>query len=162
TWFNPKLVKRISLPFPICKIPEYADKIYVDEMQLREPVRTEGGDVYDYEDSKFIKLVTWVLTLLSAMPASLLPTLIILWLFHVKRTVVRIWITVACTVGIGLFLRVFNNASMKEIFGGTAAYGLAFFSGLMQKLTTETDSLQSRLFSLAVPTALTLGREDFS
>ena len=96
-------------------------------MQLRKPVHTEGGDVYDYEDSKLVKSVTWVLTLLATVAASLLPSLIILWLFNVRRTVVRIWITMGCTVGIGVILRLFTNASMKEIFGGTAAYDPAFF-----------------------------------
>lgn len=122
-----KARQRISLRFPICKLTERADNINVDKKQLREPVRTEGGDVYDYEDSKFVKFVTWVLTLLATIAASLLPSLIILWLFHVRRTVVRIWITVACTVGIGVILKLFTNATMKEIFGGTAAYDPTFF-----------------------------------
>jgi len=77
--------------------------------------------VYDYKDSKFVKTISWVLTLLATMAASLLPSLIILWLFHVKRTVVRIWITMGATVGIGIILKLLTNASMKEMFGGTAA-----------------------------------------
>ena len=54
--------------------------------------------------------------------ASLLPVLVILWLWHVKRTVIRIWITMGFTAGIGLVLKVFTNAEMKEIFAATAAY----------------------------------------
>jgi hypothetical protein len=53
--------------------------------------------------------------------ASLLPALVILWLDHVKSTSVRIWITVGFTTGIGIALRIFTNASMKEIFAATAA-----------------------------------------
>jgi uncharacterized protein DUF6594 len=124
-----KARQRISLCFSIGKVTKQADNIDVDEIQLRKPVQTEGGDVYDYEDSKFVKMMTSVVTLLATIAASLLPSLIILWLFHVKRTIVRIWITVGCTIGIGVILRLLTNASMKEIFGGTAAYAPAFLSG---------------------------------
>lgn len=98
-----------------------------DGIQLRKPILSEGGDVYDFEDSKFVQTLTWSLTLLATMAASILPSLIILWLFYVKRTVLRIWITIGCTVGIGLFLKVFTNANMKEIFGGSAAYDSVVF-----------------------------------
>jgi hypothetical protein len=119
---RPKARQRIPLRLPIGKCPRTADNIGIDELQLRQPVHTEGGDVYDYEDSKFVKVVTWILTLVSTIAVSLLPSLIILWLFHVKRTITRIWITIAFTVSIGVLLRIFTTATLKEIFGGTAAY----------------------------------------
>ncbi|KAI4703769.1 hypothetical protein J4E89_009738 [Alternaria sp. Ai002NY15] len=88
---------------------------------LRSPITTEAGDVYDYEDSKAVKSLTWLITLLATIGMSLLPSLIILWLFHVKRTMIRIWITMGATIIIGILLRIFTTATMKEIFGGTAA-----------------------------------------
>lgn len=71
--------------------------------------------------------VRWGLTFLATITASLLPTLIILWLFHVRSTVTRIWITMGCTSGIGLLPGLLTNATMKEIFGGTAAYDIKDF-----------------------------------
>ncbi|KAI4943407.1 hypothetical protein J4E91_009316 [Alternaria rosae] len=105
-WFTPKLVSAYHYIF----------------QSLRSPITTEAGDVYDYEDSKAVKSVTWLITLLATIAISLLPSLIILWLFHVKRTIIRIWITIGATITIGVLLRIFTTATMKEIFGGTAAY----------------------------------------
>jgi hypothetical protein len=119
---RPKARQRIPLRLPIGECPGTAYDIGTDELQLRQPIHTEGGDVYDYEDSKLVKAITWILTLVSTIAVSLLPSLIILWLFHVKRTIIRIWITIAFTVSIGVLLRICTTATMKEIFGGTAAY----------------------------------------
>ena len=60
-------------------------------------------------------------TISATIIAALLPALVILWLYHVKRTVVRIGITIGFTAGIGLFLRLCTTANMKEIFGAAAA-----------------------------------------
>ncbi|KAI4626122.1 uncharacterized protein J4E87_004622 [Alternaria ethzedia] len=105
-WFKPKLVSAYHYIF----------------QSLRPLVRTEAGDFYDYEDSKVIKVVTGIITLIATIAVSLLPSLIMFWLFHVKRTITRIWVTIGSTVCIGVLLRIFTTATMKEIFGGTAAY----------------------------------------
>ena len=119
---HPKTPQCISLHLRISKCPETADDVAVDCLQLRSPRTTEAGDIFDYEDSKADKSLMWLISLLATIAMSLLPSLIILWLFHVKRTIVRIWITMGATIIIGILLSIFTTATMKEIFGGTAAY----------------------------------------
>lgn len=94
---RPKARQRIPLSLPISKCPGDAEMIGIEKFQLHQPVHIAGGDVYDYEDSKFIKAMTCILTLVSTTAVALLPNLIFLWLFPVKRTITRIWIRyIAC------------------------------------------------------------------
>ena len=119
---HPKARERISLHLPISTCDKTAEDAGINVLQLRKRVITEAGDLYDYEDSKVIQAVTWIITVLATIAVSLLPSLIMFWLFHVKRTITRIWVTIGSTVCIGVLLRIFTTATMKEIFGGTAAY----------------------------------------
>ncbi|KAI4917702.1 hypothetical protein J4E85_009794 [Alternaria conjuncta] len=108
-WFVPKLVKAYDYFFKLLR-PLFPT--------------TKIQDPEDYDYTTLIAVVTWTLTLLSTVAISLLPSLIILWLFHVKRTITRIWITIVATICMGVLLRVLDTATIKEIFGGTAAYVL--------------------------------------
>ena len=121
-WATPKLLSTFHYIFQSVSVLRLQTMLLLTNLQLRSPITTEAGDVYDYEDSKAVKSLTWLITLLATIGMSLLPSLIILWLFHVKRTMIRIWITMGATIIIGILLRIFTTATMKEIFGGTAAY----------------------------------------
>ena len=70
---------------------------------------------------KITKIIGYMLGLAATIVASLVPSLTILWLYRVQRTVTRIRITIGLAVLIGVILRVATKANMKEIFGITAA-----------------------------------------
>jgi hypothetical protein len=92
-------------------------QIFGYRIQIRE------GDVvyYDVVSGRFINVVKFVLGMVATVLASLVPTLTILWLYHVQRTVSRIGITIGMIVLLGIVLRITTKANMKEIIGATAA-----------------------------------------
>ena len=120
---RPETCQSIRLLLQIGTCHGIAYEVGTDELQLRPLFpTTKIQDPEDYDYTTLIAVVTWTLTLLSTVAISLLPSLIILWLFHVKKTITRIWITIVATICIGVLLRVLDTATIKEIFGGTAAY----------------------------------------
>jgi hypothetical protein len=59
------------------------------------------------------------LALAITTAVSVLPALVILWLNSVARIEDRIYITIGTTGGLGLFLRLFVKANVKEILAVT-------------------------------------------
>lgn len=60
-------------------------------------------------------------TYTATIIASLLPVVAILILFVLKETLTRIYVTIRLTAGLGVILKLFTNANMKEVFGVTTA-----------------------------------------
>ena len=66
-----------------------------------------------------------MLGLVETIISSLWPTLTILWLYHVQRTVSRIGITIGMTALLGVVLHFTGNENIKETFGATASFAAA-------------------------------------
>jgi uncharacterized RDD family membrane protein YckC len=65
-----------------------------------------------------------MLGLIATIISSLWPTLTILWLYHVQRTVSRIGITIGMTALLGVVLHFTGKVNIKEIFGATASFAV--------------------------------------
>jgi hypothetical protein len=65
-----------------------------------------------------------MLGLIATTISSLWPILMILWLYHVQRTVSRIGITIGMTALLGVGLHFTGNANIKEIFGATVSFAV--------------------------------------
>lgn len=91
-------------------------------MQHAKAIDPENPRVIIYGDSKVANGTAIFLQLVITIVTSIFPGLILLLLFHIKRTSVRIYITIGLAAVLGIILRGFTNAKMKEIFVATAAY----------------------------------------
>ena len=126
TWVHPKLIElghRIKKRF----------KRLVWRMQkVQLPVKQKNVDFYDVEVEKLgrvkdfeskstVRGLSMVWKLVVVLIASMLPVLAVLVLFYIPKTTHRIGAAVGMTAFAAIFLRLFTSASVKEIFGATAA-----------------------------------------
>lgn len=91
-------------------------------MQHAKAIDPENPRVIINGDSKVANGTAIFLQLVITIVTSIFPGLILLWLFHTKRTSFRIYITIGLAAILGIILRGLANAKMKEIFIATAAY----------------------------------------
>jgi hypothetical protein len=76
----------------------------------------------DFDSSRLAALGRVLWWVFAIVLASMLPILAVLILYFVHPTLDRIAITIGFTVFVGLLLIIVTSASVKEVFGTTAAF----------------------------------------
>lgn len=113
SWINPKLLDFFHW-LGSSKQP--------DDSTSKGPPDIEIGRVRDFDSSRFAKVGRVLSRVFVTVLASMLPILAVLVLYFVRPTLDRIAIAIGFTAFVGLFLIIFTSASVKEIFGATAAF----------------------------------------
>ena len=126
-WINPTLASWYhKLGVGRWKVSEwdcsYTCQTFTDDPQTAKAVKaSDNRGILDYTNSKFLRAFDHIAVLFATMLASLLPAIALIVLHFIPRTIVRIYVTVGMTAGLGLLLKYITRANMKEVFGATAA-----------------------------------------
>jgi len=110
-WFNLCLMWK-GTPRPK-KTPPRPDFFDVEEGKL--------GRAEDFDKKGFPRFMAFVWRLAVLLTSSMIPVLAVLVLYYIPQTINRIGAAIGMTAFAALFLRFFTSASIKEIFGATAA-----------------------------------------
>ena len=84
-------------------------------------VDPESGRVLHYDNSRVVRGFLLVCSSIGVLIASLLPVLAILALYYVEDMLKRIGITICLTSLFGFAMNLFTSATVKEVFGASAA-----------------------------------------
>ena len=132
SWINPKLLDFFHW-LGSCAQP--ADPTFTG------PPDIELGRVQDFDSSRFATFGRVLWRIFVTVLASMLPILAVLVLYFVHPTLDRIAIAIGFTIFVGLFLITFTSATVKEIFGATAAFAavVVVFIGSVNETGTPKD-----------------------
>lgn len=113
SWINPKLLDFFHW-LGSCTQPNDPTPVGPQDIEI--------GRVRDFDSSRLVTFGRVLLRILVTVLASMLPILAILVLYFVRPTLDRIAVAIGFTAFVGLFLIIFTSASIKEVFGATAAF----------------------------------------
>ena len=115
SWLHPKIVEL----FHWLKKPSQPKKL--QKIDFFDVEVGKLGRVEDFESKRGTRLAIVMWRLGVVLIATMLPIFAVLVLYYIPKTVNRIGAAVGMTAFAAIFLRFFTSASVKEIFGATAA-----------------------------------------